>query len=252
MRTMCTPNGPCWTTHTAFPGTQRRHTSIRYSRHPDGAQPRRNDMTICRHPLRQIAAAALLVAASVSQAGISTSSAPNIASFASLVGGTIDTFSDLEINSDLGTTSLNRTAGSFAYSATTQTGFFVVPAAGTVALSTGTFSDTITFGSFGPAVYAFGGNFFGTNVLGELASGALTITATDINGLSLSSALPGNSLTGFLGFLSDVPLASVTLAMTSPNTNVYASIDNIVAAVPEPASWALLLGGLVALRTGMR
>lgn len=209
-------------------------------------------MTTSRFPLRQLAAAALLAAAGASQAAISASSATSTASFASLLGGTVDSFSDLTINTDLGTTTLPRSSGSYAYTANTQTDFFVVPVAGTVALSTGTTTDTITFDSFGSAVYAFGGNFFATNVLGEVASGGLTVTATDINGLSFSRTLTGGSLSGFVGFVSDTPLASVTVSITSPNTSVYASVDNIVA-VPEPATWALLLaGGVFALRAGAR
>ena len=108
-------------------------------------------MNICRPAFRQVAAAALLAAAGASHAAITTTPLTNVTSFASQVDGTIDTFSDLTINTDLGTLLLNRNSGGIAYSATTQTGFFVVAAAGSVAVSTDTFSDTITFGSFGPA-----------------------------------------------------------------------------------------------------
>jgi hypothetical protein len=202
-------------------------------------------------PLRSLAAVALLCTAAASQAAIvSVTSRP---AFEALGHSATDGFPDLVINSDLGTNSLSRAAGGYNYTVTTQSDFFVVPVAGAIALSVQDFTDTITFSGFGNAVYAFGGNFYGTNILGELRSGALTAVAFDINGLSLSTAVAGNSATAFTGFRSDVALDRVVISMTSPNTDVYVTADN-AAFVPEPSSSLLVLaaGGAMLLAGARR
>jgi hypothetical protein len=202
---------------------------------------------------RPVVAAALLAAAGASQAAITTVTTLAAFTSATNAAGT-DNFSNLTINSNLGLTTVNRTAGSYAYTMGTQTDFFVVPVAGAVAVSTGNFSDSISFGGFAPTVRAFGGNFYGTNILGEVSGGGLTLVATDNNNLSFTATLAGGSAAGFLGFVSDVPLKSVVLTMTTPNTNVFASVDNVVmAAVPEASTWLMMLaGGAMMLRTAAR
>jgi len=202
------------------------------------------------HTLHRLAAAALFCAAAAAHAEIGT--VTSLAAFQSAAGGAIstDTFADLSINSALGTGTLVRTVGAFGYTASTQTEFFVVPVASAVALSTGFFSDTISFAGFTNPVRAIGANFYGTNVQGEVASGALTVVATDINGATRTQSLSGGSASGFLGFVSDVPLLSVVVSMSSPNTNIWASVDNVaLSAVPEAGSWLMaLLGGAAVLR----
>lgn len=206
------------------------------------------------HTLHRVAVVALLGAASAAHADITT--VTSLAAFQTATGGqtTTDTFADLSINSALGTGTLARTAGAFGYTASTQTEFFVVPVASAVALSTGFFSDTISFAGFTNPVRAIGANFYGTNVLGEVASGALTLVATDINGVTRTQSLAGGSASGFVGFVSDAPLLSIVVSMTSPNTNVWASVDNVVlSAVPEVSTWLMaLLGGAAVLRVAGR
>jgi hypothetical protein len=206
-------------------------------------------MTTISHTMPRLAAAALLCTAGLAHADITAST--SLASFlAATGGGNTDNFADLTINTGLGTNTLSRAAGSFGYTASTQTEFFVVPVASAIALSTGTYSDTISFAGFTGSVRALGANFYGTNVLGEVAGGALTVVATDINGLVMTQSLTGGSASGFLGFISDAPLASVVLSMTTSNTNVWATVDNVVlSAVPEAGTWLMaLLGGAAVLR----
>lgn len=202
---------------------------------------------------RSIATAAVLLgAAATAQATLTTFT--NATTFVSLTGASVDGFADLSINADLGTASLPRTAGAYGYSVQTETGLFTVPVASALALSTGLFSDTLTLTGFSSPVLAVGLNAYGTNILGELTGGALTVLATDINGLTRSISLAGGSTSGFAGFVSDTPIASLKLSMTSPNTNVYASLDNVaISAVPEPGTWLMLLaGGGVMLRAAAR
>lgn len=204
--------------------------------------------------ISRLAAAALLCAAGAAHAEITALT--SFSAFQAAAGGSVstDTFADLTINSALGTGTLVRTVGSFGYTASTQTEFFVVPVASAVALSTGVHTDTISLGTFASPVRAVGANFYGTNVLGEVASGALTLVATDINGITRTQALNGGSASGFVGFVSDVPLLSVVVSMTSPNTNVWASMDNVVlSAVPEVGTWLMaLLGGAAVLGAAAR
>jgi hypothetical protein len=213
-------------------------------------------MTQHRFPARPLALAALLCAAGAAQATITF-----VTSTAALSGAVTDTFSDLAINSDLATLSLTRTASPFKYLLGTtytndQSDLFVVPAAGSVAVSTGWYTDALVLNILSTPVYGVGANFFGTNALGELASGGMTITVTDTAGTSLSRTISGGSLTAFAGFTSDVPLRFVTAAMTAPNTGVWASLDNVrlsAVPVPEPQQWALFLaGGAVMLSIAAR
>jgi hypothetical protein len=209
-------------------------------------------------PLRHLAIAALLCAAGAANATISFVTTATTVPFPT---ATKDTFADLPINADLMTLVLTRSAGPFRYTLGTtfsdavNSGLFTVPAAGTGAVSTGWYADSLVFTLLSSNVQSFGGNFFGTNVLGEVAGGGMTLTATDTAGLSLTRTITGGSLTGFAGFISDVPLRLITVSMTTPNTNTWASADNILltSAVPEPSSWMLMLaGGAVALQLGAR
>jgi len=51
-----------------------------------------------------------------------------------------------------------------------------------------------------------------------------------------------------------VPLLSVVVGMTTPNTNVWATLDNVsLSAVPEAGTWLMaLLGGAAVLRIRRR
>jgi|GEM_PF-4396488 len=205
-------------------------------------------------PLRSLAAAALLCTAAVSQAAvvaIATRSA-----LQAIGPNSVESFSDLTINTDLGTTSLTRVASGAGYTVSSSaldssSSLYVAAVAGSVGLSTAYYGDTLTFSGFGGA-FAFGGNFYGTNILGEVASGGLTIAATDVNGSTLTTTLAGNSASGFAGFRSDVALSNVVVSMTSPSTDRYVTADN-VAMVPEPSTGMLVLAsGGVLLLVGAR
>lgn len=206
--------------------------------------------------LRCIAASALICTAGSASAAITFTSASASPVF---TGGSVDRYTDLTINSFLPGLSAARTAGAFSYAVATTTlggpesGLFVVPIAGNVGLSTAWFEDALQFTFNSADVLGFGGNFFRTNPLGEAvgantggATGAPTvsITVTDINGLSFTQAVNAG-LTTFSGFISDVPLASATVRVATLNNLVYVSADNVVlSAVPEPGTYGLMALGL--------
>jgi hypothetical protein len=206
------------------------------------------------HGLRHLAVAAFCCVAGATQAAIAVSTATTPASFAASVLGSIDTFSSLTINSNVGPT-LARSAGSLSYTLSAQSDMYSVPAAGTNAVSTGNYIDTLIFNNFGTPVRSFGANFFGSNILGEATAGRVTIVVTDTNNLTFSTSIAAGSAASFVGFLSDTPIASVLAFMTSPNTNTFVTTDNVVlaTAVPEASSWLMMaLGGAALLAISAR
>lgn len=199
--------------------------------------------------------AAMVGAPTASYAVITVSPATNPPTFASSVGGSIDAFSDQTINEFL-PPDLVRSGGPIGYRVSSsllagpESGLFIAPAAGTVAVSTVYYLDTLTFGAFGTNVYAFGASLFATNILGEATAGAMTVTITDTNALTFTRTITGGSLSSFIGFVSTVPIASVVAQITTANTNIYATADNVVlssrvqvAAVPESATWLMMIAG---------
>lgn len=183
-------------------------------------------------------AAALLCAAAAAQADITvyTSQADFLAAV-SAPG--VDTFDDLTVD-PYGDTLL-RSAGIYSYNAFSAGGLWGAGGAGDHWLSTNVGSDPIVFSGFSGGVSAFGGNFFASDITGQYALGNLYLTATD--GSVLSYNLDGATTTTFLGFVSSTPLSSVTLG-TDGGVGYWPTANNVVLAVPEPSTYAMLLAGL--------
>ena len=92
----------------------------------------------------------------------------------------------------------------------------------------------LTF-TFDAPITAFGGNW---------ASGAINNIYLDVLGEKLDQNVPSTG--GFFGFVSDTPFT--TIVMRARASNHGAALDNLTysvgsGAVPEPASWAMMLGG---------
>ena len=109
-----------------------------------------------------------------------------------------------------------------------------------VALSTQDFNAAITLTFTSNNVTAIGGDFFQTDNPGNAIVGDVILTLNDGTTKTLTANI-GN-LQPFVGFISTKPLTS--LVLTFPATGNYATINNFVVgtAVPEPSSWALLVG----------
>jgi hypothetical protein len=198
--------------------------------------------------LRPLALAALLVAAGSSQAGITvyTTQASFLAAISNFA---TDTFDDLPTGpTQLETSSIDRSAGAFTYTASVGEDFSLATGgtASDVWLTTDPSNAVLTFDSFSSGVYAVGGFFFGSNSDGgALRRGSVTVTATDADGtITKTKRNPRSS--NFYGFVSDSSLTSVTVSATSRGGSMFPTVNNLTlaAAVPEPETYALLLSGL--------
>lgn len=209
--------------------------------------------------LRPVSLAAALLLAGTAQAAITEYN--TLAGFqAAVLSSGTDGFDNLPRGSFVAPP-LSRSAGSFAYQAnatvsdalgTYPDGFFNQGTVADVWLSTDSALATITFSNFGPGTNAIGGSFFLTNSAGAaLGTGQITLVATDASG-SVTRTLAAPGASSFYGFVSDVALVSLTVtavATASTTVNNWPTVNNLVLAtvVPEPQTYALMLGGLLAL-----
>jgi hypothetical protein len=201
---------------------------------------------ITRFVTTAIASAVLLCAASA-QAAITTYTSQS--AYLTAVGTTgVDTFDDLEIDEYGGP--LDRTAGAFAY--TIAAG----PANPSLWGATDDFSDywltggnridIVSFSSKTPVAGA-GGFFFGSDLFGSYTNADyLILTATDSTGAKTDYRLNAPDKGSFVGFVSDHDLVSLTMT-AEDQPGVWATVNDLhlsVAAVPEPSTYGMLLGGL--------
>ncbi len=168
-----------------------------------------------------------------------------------------DTFQDLSITGST-PAPLTRAVGAYGYQATVSTTSFY--GAGTSAdrwLSTNTATDTISLGDFTGGVFGVGGNFFVSNINGEFAAGGVVLTATDADG-TVSHTISSASTSSFLGFVSTSGVTGMTLASIHSGTPVWPTADNltlggqVLSAVPEPATWAMMIIGFGAVGSMVR
>lgn len=93
-----------------------------------------------------------------------------------------------------------------------------------------------------------GANFFDSNVSGLYALGNITVVATDSLGARSTQTIIGATTSSLLGFSSTGSMSSLVVTSLQPASGcLWPSVDNLTlaaAAVPEPASIALLLAGL--------
>lgn len=204
-----------------------------------------------------LALAALLSLTGAAQAAITVYTTQ--ASFMAAVGSAgTDTFDDLSYTGR-SAGPLARTAGSHSYTAEAGPTSDFYPAASfdgsDVFLAPTARQDTLFASGFSAGVNAVGGYFFGSDLNGvETPAALLTVSVTDSSGTTTESLLnPGAAYTTFRGFVSTGGLTLLTLwagaAQGSGEDGVWPSLNNLTlaVAVPEPQSYALMLGGLALL-----
>lgn len=189
-------------------------------------------------PVHAIVLAAALYAGAGAQAAITVfTSQTNFLNMVQAPGD--DSFDDLLLQPYANT--LTRHAGAYGYTAYSGGGLWGAGGTGgDYWLSNNYSHNPIVFAGFGSGVWGFGGDFFPTDVGGAASIGNVVLSAVDGTALTynLSDATPGS----FLGFVSDAPLSSVTLG--TDGGDYWPSANNVVLAVPEPASYGMLLAGL--------
>ncbi len=212
--------------------------------------------------MKNLLKAGLLAATSVALATgadaaitIHTSSA----SFAAAATGIqTDTFNDLaEI---LYSSPLNRTAGSISYQVSAANGVFPGSVSGNRFLSTNTATNPMTFGNFSTSVSAIGGRFFSSNISGAFTpSSQITLTATDTTG-SVVEVILNPTTTSFRGFTTTGSFVSLVVTAFNPagSNPLWPSVDDlqlgtaVTDAIPEPASWAMMISGFGLAGMAMR
>ncbi|GGY49240.1 PEP-CTERM sorting domain-containing protein [Pseudoduganella albidiflava] len=204
-------------------------------------------MRISRFVSTAIASAVLLCAVGAAQAEITTYTSQS--AYLAAVGNTgVDTFDDLDVDAYDGP--LDRFAGDYAYTVSagpeSSTLYGASDDFSDVWLSSDNRLDLISFDASSPIAGA-GGFFFGSDLFGSSTpAGYLVLTATDSTGATVSYTLENPGFDSFVGFVSTDDL--LTLTMTAEDQpGVWATVNDLhlsVAAVPEPSTYGMLLGGL--------
>lgn len=190
----------------------------------------------------------------VALAGVQTADAATVftsqAAFnAATIAPGVDTFTDLGVVFSA-PSPITRSAGAYSYSAAAETSTFFI--AGTVAdpwLSTNTAADSITFYNFATTISAIGANFFGSNIAGLFQPGSIALSLTDSFGVT-SHTIINATTSSFIGFVSDGTITSLTVSAVQPaGSFLWPTVDDLrlaqglTSAVPEPATWAMMILG---------
>jgi hypothetical protein len=193
---------------------------------------------------RAIAGLAFVMAAASAHASFSTYATQSAFSAATTLKGA-DTFDDLTAG-ELGV-SMQRTTAGISYTVSSPSGLYGVATTST-AISNDDRRDVITFSGFSAPVTAIGAAFFGTNESGiVLSNQSLWVTVTDTSNAQSTTLLTANSASSFFGVASTLSIVSLTVSVDPSNLlTAWPTVDNLTlaAAVPEPATWALLAAGI--------
>lgn len=120
-------------------------------------------------------------------------------------------------------------------------------ALGSGVMSTDFHTDSFLFTFTGRDVFAFGGNFWGSDAFGVPLLANILFQASTGDSI-ISSA---SSSSNFIGIITTEPLEWVSVSATSPsNFNTWVTGTQVVTAIPEPGTTALLWGA-VAIGAGI-
>ena len=212
--------------------------------------------------LRPLAAAALLVLAGTAQAdvtfftssvawnnAVSQPATDNLNSLGAQVGSTL-------------ATPVNRSAGAYSYGFfgydTLNSGAETVQVGGVTAddaFMTVTHPwDILIIDRISNAPKAFSINLFAVTDNDTFVTGPVTLEILDTLGRNKSYTInPGSATAGsFIGVTSDAAIRIINVYTATTESFTYVAMDNVTfaglaAPVPEPANYALMLGGLAAL-----
>jgi hypothetical protein len=158
-------------------------------------------------------------------------------------GSYLETFDSLPQFTAL-SSPLSFSKNGFSYTASAPSAdnqFFTVGTPGDVWLSTFDHSTNIVFTFTSNNVTAVGGNFFLTDIPGNILPGTITVTLD--NGTTFSVSDP--SANSFVGFTTSSPIHSLTfIPPASGATEVFGTVNNFTTgrSVPESGSTLPLIG----------
>lgn len=114
-------------------------------------------------------------------------------------------------------------------------------------------SDTATF-TFATAITAFA---IDINTFATAPASYLAALSNGDTSNSIFETFPGTGTGQFLGFVSDNPFTSVTVSSVGGfsytlDTLIYGAKSDVTGAVPEPATWAMMIFGFAAVGFTMR
>jgi hypothetical protein len=192
-----------------------------------------------RQLLTPVAAAAFVLSAGSAQAITFYTDASAFAAVA--LNPAVDTFNGIAPFTSI-PLPLTRSVGDYGYSISAPEGLFTVGEAGDTWMSTNALADVLNITNLTGGVQSLGGFIFGTDFDGEVVPSSVTLTVTAIGGAVDSLTIASNSATTFLGAVSFAGIQSVSLSISDQ----YVTLNNltIAAAIPEPGTYALMLGGL--------
>lgn len=219
---------------------------------------------------------ALIAGAGTAAQATTTVYTDEAAYLAAISGAATDSFDDLGVQ--FYGDSITRSAGDYGYQLGATNGLYGAGENGDGWISTNDPAQAITFTNFSGGVSAIGGYFFGSNINGAYAAiGELALTFTDARGVQTLQLAPWPTEGAFLGFVSSDGIQSLSVqetgfaipdGMTPEEAATYfqwPTANNIILgqspqdappppppAVPEPASWALMLAGFGLVGAAMR
>ena len=154
--------------------------------------------------------------------------------------------------SRVGTNSYAFSGGAFSFTALIpstnppDTSFWVESYDGYKAVSTGLAAEEINLTNISPNTFALGAFFYPTDgVVKTNSTLSISVLFSDLTSTLITTNRASSSVTDwFFGWVTDAPGTSIkSVVVHDPTDSAFTSASQIVLAVPEPSTYALLLMG---------
>lgn len=117
---------------------------------------------------------------------------------------------------------------------------------GNTEVTTPTFTDMFDLGAFGTGMHLISGTISSSYQTGHMAAQNIDFTTVSLNGQEFTIGQTGQFEFRYVADVRSTTPNMLTVSGTSGDTASYSGTLNVApaAAVPEPASWAMLIGGV--------